>query len=109
MFDDRMAALETEFDAVEKELADPVTLSDPERLRDLSRRHKELGEIVRAWHELSAARGDVAAAREMLTDTSGDDRELCARRSTRPRRPWRPSRSACRRCCCRRIRTRVAT
>src|ERR1700722_20328459 len=76
MFDDRMAALETEFDAVEKELADPVTLSDPDRLRDLSRRHKELGEIVRAWHEISAARGGVGAARELVTDTSGDERAL---------------------------------
>ncbi len=76
MFDDRMAALETEFDAVETELADPATLSDQDRLRDLSRRHKELGEIVRTWRELSAAREDVTTAREMLTETSGDEREL---------------------------------
>ena len=76
MFDDRMAALETEYQAVETELADPATLSDQDRLRDLSRRHKELGEIVRAWHELRAAREDVTTAREMLTETSGDEREL---------------------------------
>ena len=76
MFDDRMAALETEYQAVETELADPATLSDQDRLRDLSRRHKELGEIVRAWHELTAAREDVTTAREMLTETSGDEREL---------------------------------
>src|ERR1700733_9300627 len=71
-----MAALETEFHAVEAELADPATLSDPDRLRVLSRRHKELGEIVRAWHELTAAREDVVTAREMLTEASGDEREL---------------------------------
>ena len=76
MFDDRMAALETEYEAVETELADPATLSDQDRLRDLSRRHKELGDIVRAWHELTAAREDVTTAREMLTETSGDEREL---------------------------------
>ena len=76
MFDDRMAALETEYHAVETELADPATLSDQDRLRDLSRRHKELGDIVRAWHELTAAREDVTTAREMLTETSGDEREL---------------------------------
>ena len=69
MFDDRMAALEAEYHTVEAELADPVTLRDADRLRDLSRRHKELGEIVRAWHDLTAAQGDVTAAREMLTDT----------------------------------------
>jgi peptide chain release factor 1 len=76
MFDDRMAALEAEFDAVEADLADPVALADSDRLRDLSRRHKELGEIVRAWHELRRSRDDVIAAREMMTDASGDEREL---------------------------------
>jgi peptide chain release factor 1 len=76
MFDDRMAALEAEFEAVEADLADPVTLADSDLLRDLSRRHKELGEIVRAWHDLGSARDDVTAAREMLTEASGDEREL---------------------------------
>src|SRR5581483_9101888 len=76
MFEDRLAALEGEFEAVESELADPATLSDSDRLRDLSRRHKELGEIVRTWHELTAARDDVSTGREMLTEATGDDREL---------------------------------
>ena len=76
MFEDRIAALEAEFEAVEAELADPATLADAERLRDLSRRHKDLGEIVRTWHDLTAAREDVATAREMLTEASGDEREF---------------------------------
>jgi peptide chain release factor 1 len=76
MLDDRMAALEAEFEAVETELADPATLADPDRLRDLSRRHKELGEIVRTWHDLNGAREDVTTAREMLTEAAGDDRDL---------------------------------
>ena len=61
---------------MEADLADPAVLSDNDRLRDLSRRHKELGEIVRAWHDLTAAREDLTAAREMLTEAAGDDREL---------------------------------
>src|SRR5579864_5562126 len=76
MIDDRMAALEDEFSSVEAELADPVTLSDADKLRDLSRRHKELSEVVKTWHELTSARSDVATAREMLTEASGDEREL---------------------------------
>ena len=75
-FDDRVAALETEYALLENDLADPATLRDPDRLRDLSRRHKELGEIVRTWHDLSSAREDVATGREMLTESSGDEREL---------------------------------
>jgi peptide chain release factor 1 len=76
VLDDRIAALEAEFAAVEAELADPATLSDTDRLRDLSRRHKQLGEIVKAWHDLAAARDDLTTAREMLTEASGDEREL---------------------------------
>ena len=76
MFEERIAALEAEYQAVEAELADSATHSDPDRLRDLSRRHKELGEIVRAWHDLTAAREDLTAAREMLTEASGGDREI---------------------------------
>jgi peptide chain release factor 1 len=76
MIDDRMAALEAEFSSVEKSLADPATLTDPDKLRDLSRRHKELAEVVKTWHELTSARSDVATAREMLTEASGDEREL---------------------------------
>jgi peptide chain release factor 1 len=76
MIDDRMAALEAEYGAVEADLVDPAVLTDSDKLRRLSRRHKELGEIVKTWHDLRAAREDVATAREMLTEASGDDREL---------------------------------
>jgi peptide chain release factor 1 len=76
MIDDRIAALEAEYGAVEADLADPAVLTDADKLRRLSRRHKELGEIVKTWHDLTAAREDVATAREMLTEASGDEREL---------------------------------
>jgi peptide chain release factor 1 len=76
MIDDRIAALEAEYGAVEADLADPAVLTDADKLRDLSRRHKELGEIVKTWRDLTAAREDVVAAREMLTEASGDEREL---------------------------------
>src|SRR3974390_2009383 len=76
MLDDRMVALEAEYAAAESELADPATLSDPDRRRAPRRRHKELGEIVRTWQELAGTREDVATAREMLTESSGDEREL---------------------------------
>ena len=75
-FDDRIAGLESEFYTVEADLADPAVLADSDRVRDLSRRHKELGEIVRVWHELNASRADVSTAREMLTEASGEEREL---------------------------------
>jgi peptide chain release factor 1 len=74
--DDRLTGLEQEFDEVEAELADPAVARDPVRLRDLSRRHKELGEVVATWRELRRARGDLATAGELLEGVAGDDRQV---------------------------------
>ena len=73
---DRLRALEDEFDDVEARLADPDAFKDQERFVALSRRHKELEPIVHASRELRQATEDLATAKEMLTDTSGDDREM---------------------------------
>ena len=74
--DDTLAALEDELRSVETALSQPDVASDLTRLRDLSRRHKELAEINAAWNELKSAREDLATAREMFNESSGDDREL---------------------------------
>jgi peptide chain release factor 1 len=71
-----MARLETEYAALLDELADPATSSDRARLRDLSRRRKELEEPVSVWRQLESARQDVDVAREMAEETTGDEREL---------------------------------
>ena len=71
-----MARLETEYQAVFAELADPATSSNPTRLRDLSRRRKDLEEVVLAWRELLGSREDVAAAREMSDEATGEERDL---------------------------------
>ena len=60
---------------MEHGLADPATASNPGRLRDLSRRHKELGEVVDTWRRLRRARGDLDTARQMLEGATGEDRE----------------------------------
>jgi peptide chain release factor 1 len=73
--DARLQGLEEELDAVERSLADPATAADPARLRDLSRRHKELGDVVATWRQLRAARADLDTARQMLEEVSGEDRE----------------------------------
>jgi peptide chain release factor 1 len=75
-FNDRLSELEREYDGVLIELNDPNLSSDPGRLRDVSRRHRELEEVVGAWRQLQAAEVDLEAAREMYNDSSGDEREL---------------------------------
>jgi peptide chain release factor 1 len=73
---DRMKELEREYEAVVAQLNDPTLSSDPQRLREVSRRHRELEEVVGCWRRLEAAESDLGAAREMVTDSSGDEREL---------------------------------
>jgi peptide chain release factor 1 len=73
--DETLNVLQDELHTVEAALAEPDVASDLGRLRDLSRRHKELAEINVAWLQLKAVREDLATAREMFNDSSGDDRE----------------------------------
>ena len=73
---ERMHELEREYEAVLVELTDPNLSADPGRLRTVSRRHRELEEPVLTWRRLEAAGSDLEAAREMVRDSTGDEREL---------------------------------
>jgi peptide chain release factor 1 len=73
--DDTLNALQSEFHSVEAQLSEPNVASDLTRLRDLSRRHKELSEINTAWVALQGARDDLATARDMFNESEGADRE----------------------------------
>ncbi|MDA8292308.1 MAG: peptide chain release factor 1 [Actinomycetota bacterium] len=73
---DRLGEFEREYEQVLTELAAPGVAGDRARFLALSRRHKELEGIVRVVRDVRAAAEDLAVAREMLADTSGDEREL---------------------------------
>ncbi len=73
---ERLETLEHEFDDVEARLADPDVFADQGHYRDLARRHKELDAIVARSRELRQRMEDAATAREMLTELSGDEREM---------------------------------
>lgn len=74
--DDTLQTLEDELRSVENALAQPDVASDLARMRDLSKRLKVLSEINVAWTQLKNVRDDIAAAREMFNESSGDDREI---------------------------------
>ncbi len=74
--DDTMLVLAGELKSVEAALSEPDVANDLARLRDLSRRHKVLAEINATWTALTSLREDIATAREMFNDASGDEREL---------------------------------
>ncbi len=72
---DRLADLEQEFLDVEARLADPDLLADQGRYGEVAKRYKELEAIVSRSRELRGATEDLAAAREMYSDASAEDRD----------------------------------
>jgi len=73
---ERLAGLESEYADVEARLADPDVFSDQARYAELAKRHKELEAIVSRSRELRRRTDDLEAARQMLSDSSGEDREF---------------------------------
>jgi peptide chain release factor 1 len=72
---DRLADLEREYLEVEARLADPELIADQSRYQDVARRYSDLKPIVEAAQSLRERTGDLEAAKEMLTELDGDDRE----------------------------------
>jgi peptide chain release factor 1 len=75
MIDDRLNAIEAEYAEVEGRLSSPEVSENPNLLRELSKRHKELSEVVNAYRRLKAARDDSITATELLEDAEGDERD----------------------------------
>ncbi len=72
----RLQAWEDEQQKVLAQLADPEVVSDPARLRQVSRRHKELESLIDAGRRLERAEDDVGVARQMLAEAEAPEREL---------------------------------
>ncbi|NNN18244.1 MAG: peptide chain release factor 1 [Acidimicrobiaceae bacterium] len=73
---DRLSEINKEYESVVKELADPSVYGDQRRLRDLSRKHKELEAIVVSYKAFLDGQSDVDTLKEMIAESSGEDREL---------------------------------
>jgi peptide chain release factor 1 len=73
---DRLAAWEREYESVLRELSEAAASGEHARLRDLSRRHNSLEELVSTGRRLQQAEDDSQTAREMLAEASAEDREV---------------------------------
>jgi peptide chain release factor 1 len=73
---ERLADLEREYEETLQRLADPAVIGDQRALRDASRRHKALDPVVQRYREYRAALDQLAEAKQMLGDSSGEDREV---------------------------------
>src|SRR6185295_2053603 len=63
--DDRLAEIETRYEAVSAELASPDVANDQERMRDLGRAFSELQEIVGPYREYRQVMVQADEARQM--------------------------------------------
>src|ERR671915_1652065 len=70
---ERLDEIERTYEDVERQLADPEVIADHTRLVELSRRHAELGEVVRAYRAWRSAGEDLATARELLREERSTD------------------------------------
>jgi peptide chain release factor 1 len=65
---DRLSDIENEYEAVLVQLSDPAVIGDQRRLREASRRYKELEPVVATFREYRAVAADLATAHEMMAD-----------------------------------------
>jgi len=70
--EDRLREARERHDDLSTQLADPGIHADPKRLRDLSREHSALAQVVEAAARLDRARGDLDGARALLAESEGD-------------------------------------
>ena len=72
---DRLKSVEDEFVSLEASLSDPDIVNDQGRLRDVSRRYKDLTPVVECLRRHRARAADAEAARELLTVATDDERD----------------------------------
>jgi peptide chain release factor 1 len=72
---ERLSAIENEYEQVEARLGDADVLGDPALLRQVNQRYRDLTPLVEAIRAYRGRLDDLAAAKEMFSDATGDDRE----------------------------------
>src|SRR5215213_2514087 len=72
----RLAAMEHEHADLEARLADGDVLADPAELRRVSTRYRQLDPVVVAARRQRQLAADADTAREMVTESTGAEREL---------------------------------
>ena len=66
--EEKLAALEERYDAIDRELQDPAVYSDPARAAKLSREQKELAPVVEAYRDWKRAVRDATDALELASE-----------------------------------------
>jgi len=71
----RLESIERDYIELEVSLGSPEVLGDQNRLRDASRKYKQLTPLIECIRALKEATGDAEAAKEIMSETSGEERD----------------------------------
>jgi peptide chain release factor 1 len=72
----KLVSLEQRLEALDRMLMDPEIVSNSTRLREVSREHSHLSDIVDAWRAYRHTDTELSGAKEMLGDSDPDVRDL---------------------------------
>jgi peptide chain release factor 1 len=86
----RLKELESRFEQIERELADPSLGGRPEKLKALGKEHAELRPVVESWRTYRTASENLEEAKQMLAGSSGEEKayieeEIAAAKATMAR------------------------
>jgi peptide chain release factor 1 len=72
----KLDQIETRFDELTAQMADPAVISDGDQYRRISKTHSDLSEIVAKYKQYKQESGQLEQARAMLSESDPDLREL---------------------------------
>jgi len=72
---ERLDIIERDYLDLESSMATPEVLENHDKLRDVSRRYKQMTPLVECIRKYQSATGNAQAARELLADASGVERD----------------------------------
>jgi len=72
---ERLEAIEREYETLEASLGSPEVLGDQSRLREASRRYKQMTPLVECIRALRTAEGDAETGRALLADADASERD----------------------------------
>jgi len=73
---ERLEKLETRFEELTGQMADPAIISDAEQYRKISKQQSSFSEVVAKYREYKQAESELSQAREMLADADAELREM---------------------------------
>ena len=72
---ERLDGIERDFLDLEASMATPEVLEDQNKLREVSRKYKQMTPLVECIRKYRTAKGNADAARELIADASGSERD----------------------------------